>query len=109
MEFVDVCASFEVAEGRASVHSLAGRPIALVRVEGRVYALDNRCPHRGDGELGRGDLEGFHLSCPLHAWCFDVRDGAAFFPSGAKLETFEVRESEGRIALRKREGHHVPG
>jgi nitrite reductase/ring-hydroxylating ferredoxin subunit len=99
--FVDVCASAEVVEGRPIVARAQGRELALVRVQGRVYAVDNLCPHRA-GQMGCGDLDGHHLSCPLHAWVFDVRDGQAFFPKGAKLETFEVREESGRILARSR-------
>lgn len=79
-----------------------GRDLAVVRVQGVVYAIDNICPHR-NGELGRGDLQGFHLYCPLHAWCFDVRDGKAFFPQGARVESFEVKEAQGRVLARRRQ------
>lgn len=73
-----------------------GRALALVRVNGIVYAIDNACPHR-NGELGRGDLQGHFLYCPLHAWSFDVRNGNAFFPPGARVACFEVKEEAGRI------------
>lgn len=100
-EWVDVCASAEVEEGRPRVVALGAASVALARVQGRVYAVDNRCPHR-DGELGQGDLEGFHLFCPLHAWVFDVRDGRGFFPKGAEVACFEVREADGRVLVATR-------
>jgi nitrite reductase/ring-hydroxylating ferredoxin subunit len=99
--FIDVCASGEVAEGARRVVDVAGQPVALVRVKGTVFAVDNRCPHR-DGELGQGDLDGFHLFCPLHAWVFDVRDGRGFFPKGAEVACFKVREEAGRIFVSER-------
>lgn len=95
---VDVGASDEVLEGTPTVRELDGGAVALVRVGGTVFAVDNACPHRG-GELGHGDLQGHHLYCPLHAWCFDVRTGAAFFPAGAKVRCFEVREAGGRVLV----------
>ncbi len=73
-----------------------GRDIALARVDGIVYALDNTCPHRG-GSLGNGDLQGHHLYCPQHAWCYDVRTGEAFFPSGSRVNRYDVREELGGI------------
>lgn len=97
--FHDVLSSAELPEGARRVVEAGGKTFALVRVNGAVFAVDNTCPHRG-GELGCGDLQGFHLYCPLHAWSFDVRDGKAFFPQGAKVSCFEVREAGGRIALR---------
>ena len=101
MKFVDLLASSELAEGARTVVRAEGRDLALVRVNGIAYAIDNMCPHHG-GELGRGDLQGHHLYCPLHAWCFDVRDGKAFFPNGARVECFEVKEEAGRILARRR-------
>lgn len=100
-EFVELMASAALPEGGRTVVKAEGRELAVVRVNGVAYAIDNLCPHR-NGELGRGDLQGHHLYCPLHAWCFDVRDGTAFFPQGAKVECFEVKEEAGRIWGRRR-------
>lgn len=88
--------SAALGEGARTVVKYGGREVALARVEGVVYAIDNLCPHRA-GSLGDGDLQGHHLYCPLHAWCFDVRTGAAFFPEGAKVQRFEVAERDGGI------------
>ena len=95
-DFVDVLASADLPEGGRRTVEVRGRALALVRVQGRAYAVDNACPHR-DGQLGAGDLQGHHLYCPLHAWCFDVRDGRAFFPPGAAIACHEVQEREGRL------------
>jgi len=95
---IEVAASAELTEGGRLVVEVEGRQTALVRVDGVVWAVDNACPHR-DGELGRGDLQGHHLYCPLHAWCFDVRTGQAFFPKGATIHRFEVRETAGQISV----------
>jgi nitrite reductase (NADH) small subunit len=98
MSLVDVAASHEVPEGGRFVVTANGASIALVRVQGKVFGVDNQCPHR-DGQLGLGDLDGFHLFCPLHAWVFDVRDGRGFFPRGAEVACYEVREAGGRILV----------
>jgi len=95
---IDVCASSDVPEKGKHVVAIGALSIALVRVGGRVYGVDNHCPHR-DGELGHGDLDGFHLFCPLHAWVFDVRDGRGFFPKGAEVACFEVKEEGGRVLV----------
>ncbi|MDP2271940.1 MAG: Rieske 2Fe-2S domain-containing protein [Archangium sp.] len=100
MNFVDLLASSELTEGARVVVRAEGRELAVVRVDGIAYAIDNVCPHH-HGELGRGDLQGHHLYCPLHAWCFDVRDGKAFFPQGARVECFEVKEEGGRVLARR--------
>ena len=76
--------------------TLDGRPIAVVRVEGKAYAVADTCPHRG-GSLGHGDLSGHHLYCPQHAWCFDVRTGDGFFPRDARIATHRTEERGGEI------------
>jgi nitrite reductase (NADH) small subunit len=92
----DVGASTDWPNGMRKTVQAGSRAIAVVRVEGQVYAVDDSCPHRG-GSMGHGDLSGHHLYCPLHAWCFDVRTGEAFFPKGAKLQRFVVVEKDGRV------------
>ncbi len=99
--FVEVMQSSALLEGKPQVVKVEGRELAVVRVNGVAYAIDNVCPHH-NGPLGMGDLDGYHLYCPLHAWCFDVRDGLAFFPQGARVECFEVKEENGRIFARRR-------
>jgi len=64
----------EVPEGEGRVVEADGRTLALFNVSGTFYALDNACAHRG-GPLGEGDLDGRLVSCPWHAWRWDVTTG----------------------------------
>jgi nitrite reductase (NADH) small subunit len=100
-EFRDMAASGEVVESRPVVIDGDGGMLAAVRVNGRVHAVDNECPHRG-GELGQGDLVGYLLHCPLHAWSFDVRSGNSVFPQGESIGCYAVREVGGRILVAAR-------
>jgi nitrite reductase (NADH) small subunit/3-phenylpropionate/trans-cinnamate dioxygenase ferredoxin subunit len=64
----------DVPPGTCRSVEVEGIGIALFNVEGRIYALDNTCPHAG-GPLGEGRLAGFHIVCPWHGWRYDVRTG----------------------------------
>jgi nitrite reductase (NADH) small subunit len=77
------------ARGRAVVE-VQGDRVALLRVEGDLFAIQDTCPHRG-GPLSEGDLEGYVLHCPLHAWPFDVRSGLCPIIRGARIRTYAVR------------------
>jgi nitrite reductase (NADH) small subunit len=77
------------ARGRAVV-DVEGTPVAIVRVEGQLYALQDTCPHQG-GPLSEGDVEGFLLHCPVHAWPFDVRTGLCPIIRGARIRTYAIR------------------
>jgi nitrite reductase/ring-hydroxylating ferredoxin subunit len=53
------------------------RPILLVHENGRVFALDNRCPHMGF-PLDRGSIEDGILTCHWHHARFALASGCTF-------------------------------
>ncbi|MFH0301129.1 Rieske (2Fe-2S) protein [Bradyrhizobium sp. 31Argb] len=63
-------------KGRLVVHG-AHRPILVIYDRGRVFALDNRCPHMGF-PLERGSLEDGILTCHWHHARFDLESGCTF-------------------------------
>lgn len=50
--------------------------MGLYRLEGRVYAVRDTCPHQGY-PLSEGELDDACIVCPGHGWAFDVRTGLA--------------------------------
>ncbi len=48
--------------------------IALINLDGQIFALDNTCPHAG-GPLGEGSIEGEYVVCPWHGWKFHIPTG----------------------------------
>ena len=64
------------AKGRLVVRG-AHRPILVVHDRGRVFALDNRCPHMGF-PLDRGSVEDGILTCHWHHARFDLASGCPF-------------------------------
>jgi nitrite reductase/ring-hydroxylating ferredoxin subunit len=55
--------------------TLLGEKIVLVRQDERIYALHDRCPHRGVPlSLGRRQYEGT-ISCPYHGWTYQLDTG----------------------------------
>src|SRR5580704_11050864 len=64
------------AKGRLVLHG-RHRPILLVHECGRVFALDNRCPHMGF-PLDRGSVEDGILTCHWHHARFELASGCTF-------------------------------
>jgi nitrite reductase/ring-hydroxylating ferredoxin subunit len=64
------------AKGRIVVHG-RHRPILLVYENGRVFALDNRCPHMGF-PLDRGSIDDGILTCHWHHARFELASGCTF-------------------------------
>ncbi len=88
----------EIQEGHSLVIDADNKPVALFKVQGAVYALDNICPHRG-GPLGDGYLEGFEVTCPWHAWTFDVKTGDCQSAPGFKQTTYPVKIEGDEVSI----------
>ena len=74
MAFLRAAKMDEVPAGTIREFALDGKTVAVANVEGRLYALNNMCLHRG-GPLGQGDLEGKVITCPWHGWQYDATTG----------------------------------
>ena len=77
------CQADELLPGERKLVTLDGVEIALFNIDGAVFAINNRCPHR-KGPLIRGytDSEG-GIKCPMHGWRFDLRTGQSQRPAQA--------------------------
>jgi len=91
-------------EGRVTPVAAGTRTLALTHFEGKLTALDNRCPHQG-GPLGEGSIENGWLRCPWHGWDFHPCTGKP--PGGYDdgIPTFPVEERDGGIWV----GIQTPG
>jgi nitrite reductase/ring-hydroxylating ferredoxin subunit len=89
--------------GRTSVR-VAGHSLALFFHDGRVHALDNRCPHMGF-PLHRGTLQDGILTCHWHHARFDLESGGTFdqFADEARVFPVEVRDGEVWVDLSPQE------
>ncbi len=78
---------------------LDGLDILLADVDGRLYAMDNRCPHE-DASLYNGALKGHCVECPLHGSRFDLRTGEPQEPpADTAVRTYAVIEQDDGIYL----------
>jgi nitrite reductase (NADH) small subunit len=85
-----------LGEGRAFV--VNETTIAVFRQrDGRLFATDNTCPHRG-GPLADGIVGGGKVICPFHAWKVDLTTGRCV-GENATIRTYTVHEVSGRIVL----------
>jgi 3-phenylpropionate/trans-cinnamate dioxygenase ferredoxin component len=79
--------------------NVAGRQLALFNVEGRVFAVDNACPHDG-APLAEGYVEGTTLTCPWHAAEFDITSGQVLNPPAVEnIRSYPVFVNDGTIEV----------
>lgn len=98
-EFTTVAQEGEIPEGQGRAYALAGRMIAVFLRDGEYFAIDDFCPHAG-ASLAGGFMDGHEVSCPWHAWRFDVRDGTWCDNRRLKVDRFEVRVQNGDVQVR---------
>ncbi len=85
----------------------AHRPVLVVYDRGRVFALDNRCPHRGF-PLDRGSIEDGILTCHWHHARFDLESGCTFDLWADDTPTCPVEMRDGEVWLKTSFGHANP-
>ncbi len=93
----------KVKEGRYVPVYPKGLGILVVRQDGDLFAVANKCAHMGC-PLEGGKLDGFTLECPCHDWRFDVRDGEFLDASEIRIPTYAVRVEDGKVLVRVEEG-----
>jgi nitrite reductase/ring-hydroxylating ferredoxin subunit len=72
--FVEVAKTSEVEKGKMKSVEVNGIDILIANVDGRFYALDDRCGHM-NALLSMGTLQGKIVTCPFHYAQFDVTTG----------------------------------
>ncbi len=73
-------------------------PLAVFKNEGGVYALDNRCPHRG-GSLGDGDIQNGIVTCPLHEWKFIIKTGICTQNTVVFVQSYPVEVANNEVII----------
>jgi chlorite dismutase len=91
--FVPVARVGDVPIGAARRVYSGDAAVALFNVDGRYFAVSDRCPH-GRASLSEGcvDGEACVLTCPWHRGEFDLRSGEPLGgPPRAPIRTYEVK------------------
>jgi nitrite reductase/ring-hydroxylating ferredoxin subunit len=91
----------QLPEGRPARVVVDDTPVLLLRDGERIYAIHDRCSHRGCS-LSEGSVEGSEIVCSCHGSRFDLRDGAVRGgPATSAQPSFQVRVEDGRIEVRR--------
>jgi nitrite reductase (NADH) small subunit len=96
---IDIAALEDIPRQGARVVKTEAGCVAVFRtVDDQVFALDDRCPHKG-GPLSEGIVHGTQVTCPLHAWVFDLSTGEAQGADEGMVKTYPARTEGGRVFL----------
>jgi 3-phenylpropionate/trans-cinnamate dioxygenase ferredoxin subunit len=92
---------FAVEENKLLENSLTpifpkGLPVLLIKKDGKIYCLSNKCAHMACG-LTAGSLKEYAVQCPCHDWKFDIRTGEFLSAREIKIPTFPCRTVNGKV------------
>ncbi len=97
--WADIGALDAIPRRGARVIKTAGGCIAVFRTQdGRAFALDDRCAHRG-GPLSQGIVHGTGVTCPLHNWVISLETGDAQGADQGHVKSWPLRVEDGRILI----------
>lgn len=94
-------ASAEVVltENQPRLLVVRGKRICLVRREGKVFGVQDKCNHSGES-LSKGNVNYLgEVVCPLHHYQFNLKTGRESAQRCHDLECFPVKESDEGIFI----------
>jgi nitrite reductase/ring-hydroxylating ferredoxin subunit/uncharacterized membrane protein len=99
-DWQDTVAEAELIDGQPMLVHAGKVPVLLIRLDGQLLAIDDRCTHRG-GPLHEGEVRDGCVSCPCHGSMFRLADGEVVAgPAIRPQRSWEVRTRYGMVQLR---------
>ena len=65
--------------------------IAVFKVNGKLFAVDNICPHNHTPKMHLGYIEDEHVLCPVHFFKFSLSTGKQTGEMGCVLKTYDIK------------------
>lgn len=82
----------------ATIQLKDGTELALFNANGKFYAIENFCPHRGY-PIADSRIYDEIVECDVHGWEFDLKTGECLTEPSCPLETYEVKVEDGVIKI----------
>ena len=103
-EWVRVASAADVPDGGTLLVDVAGEPVCLYSLHGRVYATHDTCTHE-EASLADGFIDGDCIECPLHQALFHIPTGEVRgAPATRPLRVYPVKLVDGDVHVRVAQG-----
>lgn len=90
-DFTTVAQLDELTEGKPEAVEVDGAELVLIRQDGTVHALEDRCSHE-DFPLHNGEVLDGQIECALHGARFDLDSGdPRALPAVKPVKRFDCR------------------
>lgn len=99
-DWINVASENRLADGEVIVVDVDGTDVAVFKIAGEFYAIEDKCTHDG-AEIASGALDGDEIICPRHGARFCVKTGAVrSAPAYEDIACFPVRIENGMVQVR---------
>lgn len=85
-------------KGELKTVVVGGKKILISRLQGKLFACMAKCAHAGF-EMGRAEVEGTILVCPLHGWRFDMCEAGAEVHGYRGLSMRDIKVENGIVLV----------
>lgn len=94
--YTRVCTVSELTENKGKRFLINDVEVAVFKVNGEVYILNNTCPHQHTSVIYDGFIERDCVVCPAHGWMFNLKTGK--LPTGARgLDSYQVKTIDDEV------------
>lgn len=96
-----VCALTDLEHGKARKFDVAGRSVAVVRIDDAVYAIGDRCSH-ADVSLSDGEVfcDTKEIECVRHGSAFSLVTGVPqTLPATQPVPVYVARVVSGKVEI----------
>ena len=106
-QWIEIGALEQIPPLGSRVVRTASGNIAVFRTgDDEVYALDDRCPHKG-GPLSQGIVHNRRVTCPLHNFVIELASGKAVAPDEGCTRSHPAKVENGVVWLSIRQAAAV--
>jgi nitrite reductase/ring-hydroxylating ferredoxin subunit len=88
--FLKVAKTIDIPVGKMKHMEVDGLEILIANVEGKFYAVGDRCPHL-HATISEGTLNKTVVTCPRHLSTFDIVTGKAISGVRSNLPTYDAK------------------
>ena len=79
----------DIPDGGVAVVTIGKKDVAIFNQNGKLFAIDDMCPHMG-ASLSGGVVEDGCVTCPWHAWRFRLADGVWADSPRVKIGSYPI-------------------
>jgi 3-phenylpropionate/trans-cinnamate dioxygenase ferredoxin subunit len=99
-EWINVIQQTVLADGEHTVVDVDGTDVAVFKLNGQFYAIEDVCTHDG-AELASGKLDGDEIICPRHGARFCIKTGVVKSPPAYEdIACFPTRLENGFVQVK---------